>query len=62
MTGRRRTEEATASTTVRSSELWALIVLDDKNKAMGPVWTAEAGAIVLLLNGKRSVLMPEVVS
>jgi hypothetical protein len=63
MTGQRgRIEEAVASTTVRPTTLLALVALDHRNQAQGPVWTAEAGAIVLLLNGRRSVLLPEVVS
>jgi hypothetical protein len=39
-----------------------LRILDEINPARQPVWTREAGAIVLLLNGERSVLLPEVVS
>lgn len=36
--------------------------LDYANPSRSPVWCADQGAIVEMLNGKRSVKLPEVVS
>lgn len=42
--------------------LYELVGLDFANPSRLPVWTAQQGAIVELLCGRRSVKLPEVVS
>lgn len=62
MTGRKQDQEQQLHPVPPSTMVLNLVALDIKNKAAGPVWTAEAGAIVQLVNGKRVVKMAEVVS
>lgn len=63
MTGRQQhqKQQAPLSQAVEQA-LPTLRTLDAINPSRGPVWCADQGAIVELLNGKRSVRLPEVVS
>lgn len=62
MTGRKQDQEQQPLPVAPSAMLLSLVALDIKNKNVGPVWTVRQGAIVELLNGRRCVKLPEVVS
>jgi hypothetical protein len=57
-----RTAAADQTSNVNIINLGLLKRLDQTNPARSPVWYADQGAIVELLNGRRSVKLPEVVS